>query len=505
MNIMMLLEMAADACGERTAFYDTSSGESISYRGLFQASQAKAQLLRESNAARCVVIDVSNLTIPVALFSASWAGIPYVPLNYRLTEPEIDALLERVMPAFLVTDNDRVGTYAGRNELIVHDRQSFREAKPQASNEESWALDPDDVAALLFTSGTTGVPKAAIMRQKHLVSYILQTIEFMSADEDEATLVSVPPYHIAGIASVISSVYSCRKVVQLANFTPETWLQVAREQNVTTAFVVPTMLSRIVDHLEYEQTANLPNLQSLSYGGGKMAHTIIERAMELFPNTEFTNAYGLTETSSTITVLGPEEHRAAALSNEPHVTKRLASAGLPLPGVEISIRDQDGVEVGTDVHGEIYVRGEQISGEYEGRASVVDAEGWFPTKDAGYLDSAGYLFLDGRADDIIVRGGENLSPGEIEDVLIEHDAVHDAAAIGIPSEEWGEAVGAVVQLQHDQVTNVNELQDWVKTRLRSSRVPERIEFWEELPYNETGKLLRRIIREEFGKQSEPAS
>ena len=502
MNIMMLLEMAADACGDRTAFFDASNGASISYRGLFKAAEAKAQLLRESDAARCVVLDVSNLTVPVALFSASWAGIPYVPLNYRLTEPEINALLERVKPAFFVTDSDRAKSYSGRNDLVVHDRRSFQETKPEQSNDTPWALEPDDIAALLFTSGTTGTPKAAIMRQKHLVSYILQTIEFMSAEEDEATLVSVPPYHIAGIASVISSVYSCRKVVQLASFTPEAWLQAAREQKITTAFVVPTMLSRIVDHLEYEKTADLPSLQSLSYGGGKMAHTIIERAMELFPGTEFTNAYGLTETSSTVTLLGPDEHRAAASSDDPAVVKRLASAGLPLPGIEISIRDTGGNEVGADVHGEIFVRGDQISGEYEGRDSVVDGDGWFPTKDAGYVDSSGYLFLDGRADDIIVRGGENLSPGEIEDVLIEHEAVHDAAAIGIPSEEWGEAVVAVVQLQHDQTTSVEELQDFVKNHLRSSRVPEQIEFWDELPYNDTGKLLRRIIRDEFGTRSQ---
>ena len=500
MNIMMLLEMAAEACGDRKAFYDAGSGESISYGGLFKAAEGKAQLLRESSSSRCVVLDVSNLAVPVALFSAGWAGIPYVPINYRLTDSEIEALLDRVTPAFLITDDVKAKSFTHRNDLIVHDRTSYREAKAQSQNVEPWSMDPEDIAALLFTSGTTGTPKAAIMRQKHLVSYILQTVEFLSADEDESTLVSVPPYHIAGIASVISSVYACRKVVQLANFSAEEWLRVAREQNVTTAFVVPTMLSRIVDHLENQRSAQLPNLQSLAYGGGKMAHTIIQRAMELFPNTEFTNAYGLTETSSTITLLGPEEHRAAAASEDPKIVKRLASAGLAVPGVEICIKNDEREVVGTDVHGEIYVRGDQISGEYEGRDSFVDSDGWFPTKDAGYIDDAGYLFLDGRADDIIVRGGENLSPGEIEDVLIEHDAVHDAAVIGIPSKEWGEAVVAVVQLQQDRSTSIEILQDWVKQHLRSSRVPEQIEFWNELPYNDTGKLLRRIIREKFGQK-----
>ena len=503
MNIMMLLEMAAEACGERTAFYDAENGHSISYGGLYKAARDKAQLLRESGATRCALLDVSNLTVPVSLFSASWAGLPYVPINYRLTAAEIDALLERVKPAFLVTDKIHVDALRQHDNLIVHDRESYQQTKPKGANEESWSLEPDDVATLLFTSGTTGEPKAAMLRQKHLVSYILQTIEFMSAAENEATLVSVPPYHIAGIAAVLSSVYACRKVVQLANFTPEAWLRLAKEQNVTTAFVVPTMLMRIVDYLDEHgiAEADVPELLSLSYGGGKMAHVTIERAMKLFPNTDFTNAYGLTETSSTVTILGPEEHRAAAASDDPDVVHRLSSAGLPVPGVEIMIRDDEGNDVGTDVHGEIYVRGEQISGEYEGRNSVVDADGWFPTRDAGYIDSGGYLFLDGRADDIIVRGGENISPGEIEDVLMEHEAVHDAAALGIPSEEWGEAVVAVVQLHAGVSTTTESLQKLVRSRLRSSRVPEQIEYWDDLPYNETGKVLRRVIRKQFGQES----
>ncbi|HBP14094.1 MAG TPA: AMP-dependent synthetase, partial [Gammaproteobacteria bacterium] len=132
-------------------------------------------------------------------------------------------------------------------------------------------------------------------------------------------------------------------------------------------------------------------------------------------------------------------------------------------------------------------------GEYEGRGSVVDNDGWFPTRDAGFVDAEGFLFIDGRADDVIVRGGENMSPGEIEDVLLEHPAVSDVAVVGMPSEEWGEAVVAAVVIADEVMAE--ELQEWVKEHMRSSRVPERIEFWDELPYNETGKLLRRVVKE----------
>ena len=494
MNIMMLLEMAADGFPERTAFFDPNENRSISYAGLFKAAQAKAEVVKSSGASRCALLDVANLCSPVALFSSAWAGIPYVPLNYRLTVDEIDALLERIQPAYLITDSDRATSFANRPGLIAVDRDQY-EGSHSDTPIDPWSLEPEDVAVLLFTSGTTGTPKAAVIRHRHLVSYILTSVEFMSADENESTLVAVPPYHIAGIGAILSSVYAGRRVVQMAQFDATKWLDLVREESVTTAFVVPTMLARIVNELEEHATASTPTLESLAYGGGKMPRAVIERAMQLFPNTEFTNAYGLTETSSTISVLGPEEHRSAMQSDDPQIRRRLGSAGLPLPGIEIEIRDPAGQALPSGEHGEIYVKGEQVSGEYEGRGSLLEAGGWFPTRDGGYQDEDGYLFLEGRADDVIVRGGENLSPGEIEDVLLTHDAVLDAAVVGAPSEEWGEKVVAAIVTK--KTVSVEALQAWVRDQMRSSRVPERIEFWEELPYNETGKLLRRKVRERF--------
>ena len=498
MNIMMLLEMANEGYPDRTAFYDPVNNQSITYGGLFETARDKAAVLKDSGTSRCALLDVSTLCTPIALFSSAWAGIPYVPLNYRLTVDEIDALLERILPAYLITDNERTPGFAGRPELLTVDREQY--AQSQSDTEvDAWSMEPEEVAVLLFTSGTTGTPKAAVMRHRHLVSYILSSVEYMSAEEHESTLVSVPPYHIAGIGAILSAVYSGRRVIQMAQFDAAEWLKLAREEHVTNTFVVPTMLARIVDELKGQDTANLPELESLAYGGGKMPRPVIEKAMDLFPDTEFTNAYGLTETSSTITVLGPLEHRMASASDDPAVRARIGSAGLPLPGIEIEIRDGDGSVLPTGERGEIYVRGQQVSGEYEGKGSMLDEDGWFPTRDGGYLDDDGYLFLEGRADDVIVRGGENLSPGEIEDVLLAHDSVVDAAVVGAPSEEWGEKVVAAVVVSES--IGVEVLQDWVRDQMRSSRVPEEIEFLDELPYNETGKLLRRKVRERFVKTS----
>lgn len=502
MNVMMLLEMANAAFPERTAFTDGSSGESFTYSELFEAARHRAASVRASGASRLVKLDVSNLATPLSLFTSAWAGVPFVPLNYRLTDTEIEALLKRVTPAYLVTQEDRVVSLGGVDQVNAVASADFLDPSQHSQVVDGeWSMDPDEIAVLLFTSGTTGEPKAAVLRHKHLVSYILSSVEFASAPEEDASLVCVPPYHIAGIAAVMSSVYSGRHVIQLPNFTAEAWVQLAREHKVTTAFVVPTMLARIVELLEAEgeETANMPHLNSLAYGGGKMPLSVIQKAMQFFPNTDFSNAYGLTETSSTICVLGPDEHRETASSSDPKVQRRLVSVGRGLPGVEIEIRDDEGKLLGPGERGEIYVRGEQVSGEYEGRGAVTDAQGWFPTRDAGSMDDEGYLFLEGRADDVIVRGGENLSPGEIEDVMLTHPSVADAAVVGIPDEQWGEAVAAVVVAKAGSSVDLDALKAMIQGQLRSSRVPQVIEIWKELPYNETGKLLRRVVKADLSK------
>jgi long-chain acyl-CoA synthetase len=363
-------------------------------------------------------------------------------------------------------------------------------------------MDPDSLAVLLFTSGTTGAPKAAVLRHKHLTSYVLGTVEFGAAAEDDAALVSVPPYHIAGVAAILTSVYAGRRIVQLPEFSPEEWLRAAREERVTHAFVVPTMLARILDAIG-GAPADLPHLRALSYGGGKMPRPVIERAVAAFPDVDFTNAYGLTETSSTISILHPKDHRAALGSDDPAVRRRIASVGRPLPGVEVEVRDPDGKPVSPGTVGEIHVRGEQVAGEYLGQGSRVEHDGFFPTRDGGFLDEAGYLYLEGRTDDVIVRGGENMSPGEIEDVLLQHPAVADACVVGVPDEQWGEAVAAVIALRPgaggDDALRA-ALRDHVRAALRGSRVPTRVEFQDSLPYNETGKLLRREVRAWLAKE-----
>jgi acyl-CoA synthetase (AMP-forming)/AMP-acid ligase II len=494
-NIMMLLEMAASGFGDRVAVGNREGG--LTYQQLFDRAGAAADRFRSEPIEHVAMVDVASEALPISLFGAAWAGLPFVPINYRLADDELRALVARVSPGTVICDpaaESRVQGVDGVSTVTRPDYLADLAARAPAAPE--WGMDAEDIAILLFTSGTTGVPKAAVLRHKHLVSYIFGSVEFMGAGEDEATLMSVPPYHIAGMAAILSSVYAGRRIVQLPNFSADEWVDIAIREEVTHAMVVPTMLARIVEVLA-ERNATIPSLRHLSYGGGKMPHPVIDEALYLLPHTNFVNAYGLTETSSTICLLGPEDHREAHRNDDPAVRQRLSSVGRPLPSIEVSIRDEQGNEVEPFETGEIWVRGEQVSGEYLGRGSQLNADGWFCTKDGGWMDGAGFLYISGRVDDIIIRGGENISPGEIEDVLMEHPAVADACAIGVPDAHWGERVVAAIVLHEGSDVTQEELQEFVKTYLRSSRTPEHFEFKAELPYNETGKLLRRVIREDL--------
>ena len=493
MNVVMLLEMACDGMGDRVAVGPRSDG--LTYAALHERARRAATLVAESGAERVGMLGINSPDVPTLLFASGTAGVPFVPINYRMADERLRAIVDRIAPALVVADAGAAERIQGIDGITVLTPEAFeRELASTAPAAEGYT-DPDQVAVWLFTSGTTGEPKVALLRHRHLVSYVLSTIEFMAAGEEEATLVSVPPYHIAGIATILSNAYSGRRIVYLPQFEPKTWVQLSEQERITHAMVVPTMLSRILDAAE-EQGATLPALHHLSYGGGRMPVPVIERAMALLPQVGFVNAYGLTETSSTIAVLGPDEHRAAFASDDPHVRARLGSVGRPLPTLELEIRDTDDNPLPVGETGEIYVRGDQIAGEYHGRSALTE-DGWFPTHDGGHLDDGGFLFVEGRLDDVIVRGGENMSPGEIEDVLLQHPMVAEAAVTGIPDDEWGEAVAAAVVLESRAAAGEAELQGWVRDRLRSSRTPTLIDIRDALPYNETGKLMRRVLKEEL--------
>ena len=468
-NIAMLLDLAADAMGERRAIGD------LTYADVRRLAVAAAPDVAARSKGTLAFADANGPAVPVALFAAAWAGASYAPLNYRLPAAQQEALVQRLDTGYLV-ETDKSDTW-------------LEELRSAASDEVP--AYPDETgrpAVLLFTSGTSSEPKAAVLEHDNLLAYILNAGDFMSADEEEAVLVVVPPFHIAGVAGTLSSIYAGRRIVPLAKFSPEAWLEAARTERVTHAFVVPTMLARIVAAMEEQGGVELPSLRNLSYGGARMPVPVLERALALFPNAGFVNAYGLTETSSTVALLGPDEHRAALAGNR----ARLASVGKPLPGIEVEVVDDASLPVSPGEEGRIRIRGPQVSGAYVGIEGGVDDEGWLITGDVGTVDDEGYLYVHGRADDVIIAGGENLSPGEIEDCLLRHPHVDGASVVGVPDQEWGEVVAAMVTTTIP--IDPAELVEWCRAELGGLKTPKRIEIADELPMTPTGKVLRREVR-----------
>jgi acyl-CoA synthetase (AMP-forming)/AMP-acid ligase II len=244
------------------------------------------------------------------------------------------------------------------------------------------------------------------------------------------------------------------------------------------------------------ERADVPTLRTLSYGGAKVSERVLLEALEAFPDTGFVNAYGLTETASTIAVLGPDDHRAALAADDPVARRRLSSAGRVLPIVEVEIRDELDRPLPPGEAGMIHLRGEQISGEYAS-GSLLDADGWFCTRDRGSVDDEGYLFIEGRADDTIIRGGENIAPAEIEEVLLAQPAVAEACVVGVPDDEWGQRIEAAVVLRAGASATPDELRAAVRAELRGAKTPDRIVFSESLPHTETGKMLRRVVLQQM--------
>lgn len=498
MRTPLLLDIAADACPDRLALGRLGDGLDFdAYRA--RASTVAEWLVRQGKA-NTAFLGMNGNALPILLFASSMAGTPFIPLNYRLADGDLNKLVARSAPAVLIVDDEMMPRVATADGIELIARSRFEAEFMTGETPAKAELDEpeNELAVLLFTSGTTGEPKAAVLRHGNLTSYVMSTVEFLGAAEDEAALVSVPSYHIAGISAILTATYGGRRIVYLPAFTPEEWVATAAAEGITHAMVVPTMLDRILDILE-RTGQTLPSLRALSYGGGKMPEPVIARALAMLPHVDFVNAYGLTETSSTIALLGAEDHRAAFASDDPAIRRRIASVGQPLPSVELEIRREDGSVCAAGEHGEIHVRGEQVSGEYLHKKAVSD-DGWFATNDAGWLDEGGYLFVEGRLDDVIVRGGENISPGEIEDVLRGFADIADCAVLGLPCVQWGEKVVAVI-VSRSGAPDTSEMAAVIRSRLRSTKTPEQWFVRSELPYNETGKLLRRVLKAELAQEA----
>ncbi len=261
MTLLMLLEMIASAFGDRLGIGTASGG--LTYQQLHDRAGAGAEVIRSHGARHVAYVGTSDAAFPVSLFASAWAGVPFIPLNYRLGEEQLRALLSGHDDVLVIADESAVAQVGNAASTVLTVDQ-WNEATAAAVEAAPSETDGEDIAVLLYTSGTTAAPKAVVLRHRHLSSYVISSVEFAGADETDATLVSVPPYHVAGVANVLSNVYSARRLVYLPAFTPESWLATVQAEGITNAMVVPTMLARVVDVVGVGSVAPTPTLRSLA-------------------------------------------------------------------------------------------------------------------------------------------------------------------------------------------------------------------------------------------------
>ncbi|MGO9453457.1 MAG: class I adenylate-forming enzyme family protein [Candidatus Binataceae bacterium] len=457
-------------------------------------------------------LDTNSDCYIAAYYAAAKAGLTFLPLNYRAKETELEYmintagakvllagdryldLIDRIRPKLKVETYVAIGD--GRSGM-PRVAELMAKAEPDETEAE---VEDEDTSILMYTSGTTSLPKGVMLSFRDFTAYVTANVEMADGTERGVALVCVPFYHIAGTTAYMTNIWTGRKVVVMPQFDAKQWLKLVETEKVTHAFVVPTMMKQLLDESSFSKT-DLSTLTNVAYGGAAMPIQVIRRAIEAFPkNVGFVNAYGQTETTSSLTILGPDDHRMEGSPEEVELKlKRLNSIGKPLPDVEIRVRDDDGKLLPVGQVGEIIIRTPRIMKGYAGRTDdAALPEGWRATGDLGWLDEDGYVFFAGRKDDMIIRGGENIAPAEIETVLMSHPTVDECAVIGVPSEEWGHTVKAFVVPRKGAKVTEQELAEFCRSRLASFKRPEMIEFIDALPKNPLGKILRKDLRAESG-------
>jgi len=447
-----------------------------------------------------------------AYYATAMLGGVFIPVNYRAKRPELEHML-RASQAKVLFVGERylehvTALRAGLPDLehvIGFDfaaengeYEALLAAAPE--HEEEADVEDHETSILMFTSGTTSLPKGVMLTFGDFTAYVTANVELADGTPRGAALLCAPLYHIAGATNMMTTLWTGRRLVVMPQFEPASWLDLVEREQVTHGFVVPTMMKHLLDQPEFAGR-DLSSLEVLSYGGAPMPFPVIRRAIEQFPKTTgFVNAFGQTETTSTLTILGPEDHRLEGTAEEvERRTRRLKSIGRPLPDVEVRIRDEQGGVLGAGQVGEIEVRTPRVMKGYAGAAdSALTDDGWLPTRDLGWIDEDGYLYVAGRKDDMIIRGGENIAPAEVESVVQAHPAVEEVAVVGVPDVEWGQRVAAFVVLRPGVQATADELGEFCRQRLASFKKPEVIQFLDELPKNPMGKILRRELRVQPG-------
>jgi long-chain acyl-CoA synthetase len=426
------------------------------------------------------------------------------PLNLRLAPKELEYILGDSETKVCFTDKffapviDKVRDAVGIEHVVMigtgdapHD-VTYEDLLENASPEIPDEPEEDDPAVLMYTGGTTGLPKGVLLDHRAEMLNLYHVTQVWKFGAEDVFLHQTPMFHAASMGGMLGVPASGGASVFLSLFDPARVLELCEQHSVTQTVMVPTMIGMLLSHPDF-RPERLASLRALTYGASPMPGALLEQLLSAFPALDVFQGYGMTESSAVLTALGPDEHRAGG--------PRLRSAGRPLPGVVVTIQDPLGTVQPTGATGEVCARGGNLmTGYWKKPEATEDAfrGGWYHSGDAGYLDADGYLFLVDRVKDMIVTGGENVYSVEVENAIASHPAVEQVAVIGIPSEKWGEAVHAIVVLRSGATATEDEIIEQTREWIAGFKVPKSIEIrTEPLPLSGAMKVLKRELREPY--------
>ncbi len=443
------------------------------------------------------------------LIGAMKARIVMAPINWRLAGPEVAFIVEDckapalfVGPEFIAQVRHIRAQLPGVRDVITteggapewQDFTAWRDA--QTTDDPDVEIRPQDVALQLYTSGTTGKPKGAMLSHANFLNLVNsgnaeERPEWNTWSADDVSLIAMPIFHIGGSGWGLLGLYHGAKGVIAREFDPTQILDYFEQSGITKLFMVPAAMQFVV-RLPRARQVDFSRLKYMLYGASPIPAALLKECIEIF-KCGFVQMYGMTETTGTIVALPPEDHVEGL--------ERMRSAGKPLPGVEVAILDPNGNKLPPREVGEIATRsGSNMIGYWnlpDATARALDADGWLRTGDVGYIDEDGYVYIHDRIKDMIISGGENIYPAEVESALCDHPDVAEAAVIGIPDDKWGEAVKAVVALKPGKTATETEIINFLRTRIAGFKTPKSVDFIAALPRNPSGKILRRNLREPY--------
>lgn len=477
-------------------------GETITFGDVDHHADAVAARLRAIGVApgdRVALLARNSATYAILLFGIAKAQAVATPLNWRLAPAEIAYIVEDAGARVLVLDPVLAPLAPSNSGLLI---LSLDEALTPPDADRVAPIEPreaarrSDLAALIYTSGTTGQPKGVMLTHgafaRHCELDAISTPHHVGLSRDDVALLVLPLFHIGGIEFLLRPYFTGATTVIHQDFDVGRILDDVQRYKVTVMGLVPTAMQMMLRHPRCAAT-DFSSVRRFIYGASPIPIDLLKEGVRRF-DCEFLQSYGMTETAGTCVMLSPEDHR------DPDAP-RMRAAGRPILGAELKIVDTGGRETLPHGVGEILVRGSGVMAGYwrrpDATAAALDSDGWLRSGDAGYLDEDGYLYVHDRVKDMIISGGENIYPAEVESAIYGHPAVAEAAVVGVPDDTWGEAVKAIIVLKPGASLDADELIAWTKTRIASFKAPKSVDLVTELPKNAAGKILRREIRDAY--------